>query len=117
MDMETESEFGQGLTYCIGLFLAHAERVKGYKESFSHNWAGMWFNSAADHLYGLDVSCIKNRKLKKEIAGWRDKCLDFGLGDTATEKDVFLAIQQAKDFLREIDAKILKVKTIKGSWE
>ena len=54
------SEFGKGLCYCIGLFLAHAEReVKTERD------AGLWFNAASDHLIELQVEdapkSVRNR--------------------------------------------------------
>lgn len=52
------SEFGKGYAYCLGLFLAHAERAgqdqKTYKSIGAEDrWPSMWFNAAADHLYDL----------------------------------------------------------------
>jgi len=58
-----ESEFGKGLTYCIGLFLAHAERKIDF--GTDERSAETWFNGASDHLYEIDVSVIRDKKLKK----------------------------------------------------
>lgn len=107
------SEFGKGLTYCIGLFLAHTER-----EIYDKNYH-IWFNGASDHLYDLDLSTIENKSLKKRLSKWRSKVIHWGHGFSppkATEKDFNWSIQQAKDFLREIDTKI-GLKTIQGFWE
>lgn len=106
------SEFGKGLTYCLGLFLAHAERSI-YLDDY-----GMWFNAAADHLYEIQSSGLPKRlgnridKLQNRCLSWR---LDLG-GQKATKKDYDWALQEAKDLLRLID-KNNGVKTEKGSWE
>ena len=106
------SEFGKGLTYCIGLFLAHTER-----EIYDKNYH-IWFNGASDHLYELDLSKV-NKSLKKQLSEWRTKVIHWGHGFSEpypTEEDFNWSIQQAKDFLREIDTKI-GIKTVQGSWE
>ena len=116
--METDSEFGKGLTYCIGLFLAHAEReTKGFTEDLRYE---MWFNGASDHLYELDTTSITNDSLKKEIDSWREKVLRWGHGfkkPKATKKDMTWAINKATELLRKIDETMLNIKTINGSWE
>lgn len=118
-----ESEFGAGLTYCIGLFLAHTERSgrEVYKKiGAPPSWAEMWFNGASDHCYELDTSTIKNKKLREDIEKWREKVLHWGHGFSepwAAEKDLDWALGKAKEFLRIIDEKLLKIKTIKGQWE
>ena len=116
--MKTKSEFGKGLTYCIGLFLAHSER-KMCEINGEIDYS-MWFNGASDHLYELDVSSIKNKALIKRLIMWQEKVIYWGHGfkePRATEKDFTWSIQQAKDFLREIDNSIIGVKVTKGSWE
>ena len=117
-----ESEFGRGLTYCIGLFLAHAKSLSELrkKNRIFKYWAETWFNGASDHLYELDVSQINAIRLRKEIENWSEKVLKWGHGfpkEKATEKDVVWAIGKAKEFLRRIDTKLLKTKTIKGQYE
>ena len=119
---EETSEFGKGLTYCIGLFLAHVERFRDESKTAMSDelWPGMWFNSASDHLYELDISKVTNKKLHKELCAWQQKVLHWGHGfqkPSATKEDVYWSIEKAKEFLRQIDAKMLNVKTIKGSWE
>lgn len=108
-----ESEFGKGLTYCIGLFLAHAER------DIHNDDYGLWFNGASDHLYELDTFTIKDDDLKKRLEEWKSTILHWGHGFSpplATKEDFQWSIQQAKDFLREIDNTI-GAETTKGSWE
>ena len=102
--IKAESDFGKGFTYCIGLFLAHAER-KEYEM--------LWFNGAADHLCELEIP--ENFVLKEECKAWQDKCLNWRLEDY-TEKDKVWAIEQAKEFLREWD-KQNNIPVEKGEWE
>ena len=116
--MVETSEFGKGLTYCVGLFLAHAER-KIHNTSTNRDYT-LWFNGSSDHLYELDLSKIENELLKEQITNWQKKILHWGHGfpkPTATEKDFLWSVQQAKDFLREIDDTLIGVKTIQGQWE
>jgi hypothetical protein len=111
--MET-SEFGKGLTYCIGLFLAHAERKDIGTD------AETWFDGASDHLRELDVSVVSSRKLKKEIVEWSRKCLVWGHGfqkPKATDKNKEWAIKEAKRFLLLIDRKLLGIKSVNGEWD
>jgi hypothetical protein len=121
---ETKSEFGMGLAYCIGLFLCHVERYQGERKQVKsilpeRTYVEMWFNSASDHLYELDTSTVKDKKLKKEIENWRAKCLHWGHGFSkpyANEVDRLWSIDKAKEFLRRLD-ELNGVKTIKGTWE
>jgi len=123
---ETESEFGKGLTYNLGLFIAHKERYLHDKETYekmglNKECAGTWFNGASDHLYELEIPDSLPKKLRERLAHFRDKCLDLGRGigllsDKATEKDYDWAIREALDLLMEID-KTFGVKPIEGSWE
>lgn len=130
--MSEQSEFGKGLCYCLGLFLAHAERINKYKESYErmaienpelftvNDAAEMWFNGAADHLFDFQDEFAPNDELKKRCLAFKDKCLDwrlsFGDKSKATIEDVHWALQEAKDILREIDT-AHKVPSEKGSWE
>ena len=116
------SEFGKGLTYCLGLFLAHAER--GGLSSNKDEWSSrleieMWFNAASDHLYELQVPMFLSLPLRKKLKVFQKKCLEFGHGfnkDNPTDDDKSWAIQEAKDLLRQIDFE-LKVKVEKGDFE
>jgi len=65
------NEFGKGFTYCIGLFLAHAERKYSAVEAEVDNM--LWFNGAADHLFELEVP--DTFPLKAECLKWKEKCL------------------------------------------
>lgn len=92
-------EFGKGFAYCIGLFLAHADRQR--KEMNQINDYGLWFNAAADHLYELVIP-DNMREHEKEITLWQDKCIRLRL-ETATEKDFLEAIVFAKTILLKYD--------------
>lgn len=130
-----KSEFGKGLCYNLGLFLAHEERYMKYKidfekiritnkdkrsqDYFSEGYAvEMWFNGASDHLYELQYSYAP-KKLRKRIQTFQQKCLLFGHGflkKKPTEKEYKWAIQEAKELLLLID-KANKVPVIKGDFE
>jgi len=111
------SEFGKGLTYCIGLFLTHAER-EIYNTGTDRDYT-LWFNSASDHLYELDLSKVEDTLLKSQLRAWKAKVLHWGHGfsGNATKENFNWSIQQAKNFLFEIDTKVIGAKTIKGEWE
>lgn len=117
-----KSEFGRGLAYCIGLFLCHVNQLRdeNVKKVLSErSYVEMWFNAASDHLYELDTSTIKDKKLKVEIVKWCAKCIHWGHGFSepyADEVDRLWAIDKAKEFLRRLD-KLNGVKTIQGTWE
>jgi hypothetical protein len=124
---EAKSEFGKGLTYCLGLFLAHAERYRFDKQIYAKagrayiddHVALSWFNGASDHLYELDTSRVRDAALKARLEALKDKALEFGHGFpkvNATEKDVEWAIAEAKACLLEIDRQ-LGVPAVKGSYE
>lgn len=126
----SESEFGKGLCYNLGLFLAHAEKdnilreralKKGLKgmEGIGDTIYGMWFNGSSDHLYELEIPKNIPKEIQDRLKEFQDKCLDFGHGlkmDNAKKEDVIWAIQEAKDLLRLID-KAHGIEVIKGDWE
>jgi len=114
------------LVYCIGLFLAHAERYGAFFMEAKSNQYPMvlmyqsWFNASSDHLYDLQTRRITNKKLRERVEKWKEKCLDLGHGQglmdgsKVTEEDMVWAITEAKDILAEIDEKMLGVKVLKG---
>jgi hypothetical protein len=123
------SEFGKGTAYCLGLFLAHADRYRFDKECAmripgysTEHLAEMWFSGSSDHLYELVIPKNYPPVLKKRLEEFKGKCLawghDFGIGSSmmATEKDVTWAIQEAKSLLRVID-EFHGISTEKGDWE
>lgn len=122
---KTDSDFGKGLTYCLGLFLAHAERYsrdgenESIKDILKNSWPRLWFNAASDHLYELVIPGALPEELKTRLATLQSKALHWGGGfgtPEATPKNVEWAIQEAKDLLRAIDQH-WEVETIKGTWE
>ncbi len=112
------SEFGKGLAYCLGLFLAHAER-KPFKHSDGSADYELWFNGAADHLFEMETKILPP-ELKVRTDDFQDKCLKWRLtwdGKKSAEKEDFhWAIQEAKDLLLEID-KHFGIEAEKGQWE
>jgi len=121
-EKEPESEFGKGLTYCLGMFLAHAERNRKTNTVLDEkDLAGMWFNGASDHLYEMEAPETLPEELQERLQKFRSLMLDRGHGSGLlskrfTEEDVASSIQEAKDLLRAIDEHF-GIPTIKGSWE
>lgn len=114
---KTDSEFGKGLTYCLGLFLAHAEREMyeiGGKKNFQ-----FWFNTSSDHAYEVDTSRITDESLKERIENWREKVLHWGHGfpgPDVTEADMDWAIEEAKQLLLLIDQLLLQIPAIEANY-
>jgi len=89
LDKIEKCEFGNGLTYCLGMFLAHAEKLEENKKVFNN--AGitdknqavhMWMNASSDHLYGLYIHAEApfSLNLQKRILSFRSKVLNWGHG-------------------------------------
>ena len=127
--MKQTSEFGKGLSYCLGLFLSHEGRIQREKEmsekiktaSKAHkkwfNWTFYFFNAASDHLYELQYEQAP-KQLQNRLKTLQNKVLEWGHGynQNSTEKDVFWAIKEAKSLLMEID-KNNGISVIKGEYE
>jgi len=128
------TEFGMGLCYCLGLFLAHAERNMygnkkaeeeaekrmnklGKVEDYSFI-ADMWFNAASDHLYELQIPKNLPEDLKKRLEILRAKVIHFGHGfcNDSREEDKTWAIEETKELLRLID-KHFKIKTLEADYK
>lgn len=105
------SEFGKGFSYCLGLFLAHAER--------QHDDPSMWFNGAVDHLYELQIPLLMEGS-REDIEMWLEKMYGFRnsvFGEYKVDKvDKAKALQYAKDLLLELDSK-LNIECEKGDFE
>lgn len=107
--MNQESEFGKGITYCLGLFLSHAERYSNeleQKEQLPHlnvTWA--WFNGASDHLYELQTDNKKlSKELNKRLEKFKEDMLNKGHGQDCMfikndKKTVTEAIREAQTLL------------------
>lgn len=80
------SDFGKGYAYCLGLFLAHAEREP----------RTYWFNGAVDHLLEMEV-------LNPRVDLFIKKCLEHRNKMEPDEKDVTWAIEEAKEILLQWD--------------
>ena len=123
------SEFGKGLCYCLGLFLAHAERLEYDLETYKKlqekeptlfnekEACAMWFNGASDHLYEMEIDSV-SKDLKKRLSIFQAKALNWGHGFMIkpTVENSRWAIQEAKDLLRLIDAE-RGIETEKGDYE
>lgn len=109
------SEFGKGFTYCIGLFLAHADRELFKMPGSSPDYS-LWFNGATDHLFDLEIPRSLCDEFKDKIYDWQNKCIDWRMSGGVTEENQSWAIQTAKDILREYDI-FCGVETEKGTWE
>lgn len=107
----TESEFGKGTAYCLGLFLAHAERRLCSD-------AQLWFNASSDHLYDLQIPSKCPKALKARLTDFKRKVLIWGheFSTTPTQSDIAWSITEAKSLLMELD-KLLGVEVIKGEYE
>jgi len=125
------SEFGKGLTYCLGLFLCHSERDYIVKDEFAKtkeakdalkiiNRPDLWFYMAADHIFDMEIPISLPQKLKNRLMKFRSKViglrLPMNLKNLATEKDKIWAVQEAKDLLRLID-KHFGIDTKRGDFE
>ena len=118
-----ESEFGKGLTYCLGLFLCHSEREFNRRPGEEKFWrADTWFNAASDHLYELQIPGSLPEPLRIRLTELQDKALSWGHGfgmdgrPKATDADVTWAIKEAKELLRLIDEQF-GIATITASWD
>lgn len=132
MTSQTNSEFGKGLCYCLGLFLAHADRIHSQLETYSNlrkanpdlfkedSAVEMWFNGAADHFFEFQPDSAPTSALRRRCKELGKLCLKWRLplyGDKKpTIDDAVWAIQEAKDLLRLID-EANGIPTEKGQWE
>ena len=118
---ESQSEFGKGLCYCLGLFLAHADRIRKdietYKEikSTPERAIQMWFYGAADHLFEFQADQAP-KGLKKRCRTFQDFVLERRMIEELSKEDFDWAIQEGKDLLRLIDQKN-GIETDKGQFE
>jgi hypothetical protein len=109
-----KSEFGDGLTYCLGMFLAHAEK------DLDGKFRGqLWFNAASDHLYGMNIPGNFPKELKDRLTKFRNDVLDKGHGSGMMkqfkEKDIQASLEEAKDLLLSID-RLFGIESNKGEY-
>lgn len=112
MKVKYKSEFGKGLSYCLGLFLCHAERNCGEADGIMDR---LWFNCAGDHIFELQIPDKLPKELKERLVSFKDFVLGLRM-ENATKENKDKAIEEAKDLLREIDS-FYGIETEKGEWE
>ena len=113
-----KTEFGKGLTYCLGLFLCHSERNEMFTEDMAKKLdmdeetrcgrnSEMWFYGASDHLYEMQIPDFLPNKLKNRLKIFQNKCMGWRLpmdkSKNATQEDKDWAVNEAKKLLRLID--------------
>lgn len=118
------SEFGEGLTYNLGMFLAHeclhTELFIG-EDKTSKLGVELWFNASSDHLYiwkpmyGLQIPKKFPVQLQARLLRFKRKCLHWG-HKHATVDDYYWATKEARALLIAID-KHLGVSVKRGEWE
>lgn len=101
IDFTPTSEFGKGFAYCLGLFLAHAERTL-YGDKLDGD-ESLWFSGAGDHVFEL---CTDPGALGNDLAEKTKSFREFVLsrrynynGAIVPKEDVHEAIRQAKHLL------------------
>ncbi len=110
------SEFGQGFSYCLGLFLCHVGDIDKVS-ILSHSHLNLWFYGASDHLFGLETD-----HLPKELKQRADKFVGFCMARRLPTKqqvkleDITWAIQEAKDILLAYDIH-LNIPTTKAVYD
>lgn len=106
------SEFGKGYAYCLGLFLAHAERHIGDRDKIR---GGLWLYGAADHIFELEIPDQLTDDEKMRADAFKGLVLDQRMGEVPW-KEVDALIQTAKDLLLEWD-KRCGISAEKGDYE
>jgi len=114
------SEFGKGLAYNLGLFLAHAMQDYCQPEEIKKSLGvTSWFYGCADHFFEFEAEQAPEI-IRERCIQFRDKMLKWRLPmnekDNPTEKDKEWAINEAKELLLEID-KLIGIEPEKGDWE
>lgn len=121
---ENESEFGKGFIYNLILFAKHhgkiMDMVKRYNQAELPDVWEMWFNSAGDHWYELEVpSQWQEHEIGRRVVVLKDRILHLRLAwggrPPATEDDFNQVWVEIEDIARLID-KELGVDDIKASW-
>jgi hypothetical protein len=106
------SEFGKGYAYCLGLFLAHAERDIGPEETR----AGLALYGAADHIFELEIPDALSADQKQRAEAFRELVLLQRMDMDVPAREWRALLQTAKDLLLEWDI-VCGVKAEKGEWE
>lgn len=122
-----KSEFGKGLTYCLGMFIAHEHWIRKLREIeqkcqgelFEGVFPRMWFDGAADHLYGLYIPESLPEEIKHDLETLRKRSIHLkcARSEGKVEWDtVHWALDYARKILRDID-EYLGAETEKGEWQ
>ena len=128
---QKESQYGKGLGYCLGLFLAHAhelisdldfaKKMRSQLPDHKHLYPEedvirRWIYGASDHLNELDIDSAPE-PMRKDLKDFEERTKAWGSlycnRRRASRQDAFDLIEQAKEFLRLID-EANGVKTIKS---
>lgn len=93
MSNKESSEFGKGLCYCLGLFLAHQEGLQRWIKDWEKmrsmqpknsdlfkegDAVEMFFNYAADHFFEIQDGAAP-KHLRKRVKILKEKCLGWRL--------------------------------------
>lgn len=73
----SKSEFGKGLCYNLGLFLAHAER--NFTNIENDKDYGIWFYCAADHLFDFQAERAPTKYLQGRCKAFRKRVISLHL--------------------------------------
>lgn len=115
------SEFGDGYAYCLGLFLAHADRMNEYMDMEKRSpayttGASLWFYGASDHLFGLQIPEVLPDEEKAAIQSFQERCIEWRHHHKCTWDDVAWALETAKQLLLKWDL-FNGIKAEKGDYQ
>ena len=113
------SEYGTGFAYCLGLFMAHAERDRNSRAKDPSYDYERWFNGASDHVQDLNTPDNFPQELKERIDEFGNRVWAWGHNfdePRPTKESYEWSLSEAKDILMLID-KQLGVNVERGDWE
>jgi len=116
---EKESEFGKGITYCLGLFLCHIENFNIYEPAdpqVRDVMAKTWFYGSTDHLYEIDETGCTD-EINKMITELKNFAFDRRNCVNGTREDIRKCKRMALDILMKIDENVLRTNVVRGSYE
>jgi len=112
LEIGESSEFGRGLVYCLGLFIAHQGMFKDdsqFKEAY-------WYNAATDHLAEIETSPIKDDSLRTEIDVWVGEMFKKRYKYNHNTAEIAEDVTKAKEFLCRIDRSVCGVDSALAEW-
>lgn len=116
---EKQSEFGKGITYCLGLFLCHIEKFNIYEPAdpnIRDVLARTWFYGSTDHLYEINETNCSD-EINKMITELKDFAFDRRNNLNGTREDILKCKRRALDILMKIDAEVLHTDVVRGDYE